>query len=72
MAACNVNSFHITGGWHLGHDVIVTIDRNGDYYIVSTRSTQGYEKLNDYIRSFLFYNGGSELGKRVRFWKEEK
>lgn len=52
IAPCNVNSFHITGGWHIGMDVEFT----------------SIEEMKQTIDNFAYYNCNSELGQRVRFW----
>lgn len=54
IAPCNVNSFHITGGWCLGYKITVT----------------SIVELDQLIDEFRFYNCGPELGQRVRLWQE--
>ena len=52
IAPCNVNSFHIAGGWHIGMRVEFT----------------SIEEMEETIREFSYYNCNNELGNRVRFW----
>jgi hypothetical protein len=62
-----VNSFHITDGWHLGHKILISIGRDGKYYVVSWYNE--YKELEDTLNSFKYYNCNSELGKTVKFWE---
>lgn len=71
ISPSNVNSFHIKDGWHIGHEILITIGRDKDYYVVSRVSNQvynEYEKLETYLNNFKYYNCNSELGQRISFW----
>lgn len=68
MAPNLVNAGNINNGWHLGIDIIVSVDREGNYHVVS-ENAQDDEQLHSYINSFLYYNGNRELGKSVKFWE---
>lgn len=68
IAPNKVNSFHITNGWCLGMDVLLTSDRQGNAYYVSFNALE-VEPLEEMINSFACYNCNSELGKGVRFWQ---
>src|SRR4051794_1293369 len=66
VAPSNVNSFHITGGWHLGHLITISQGRDGEYYVVSWHNE--YEKLSTWLNAFAVYSCVAELGKRPVFW----
>jgi hypothetical protein len=74
IAPSNVNSYHITGGWHLGHDVLITIDQQKNYVVVNryydVENPMSWEwmYLGEYLDVFKYNNCHNELGKQVRFW----
>lgn len=74
IAASNVNSGNINSNWNLGIEIII-IDgkkhglQNNAPYVVHSYD-EGVSLLSDVLNDFMYYNCDSELGKRVRFWKE--
>jgi hypothetical protein len=75
IAPCNVNSYHITGGWHLGMHLEIQWDKPSNTYYVffshEHKSCFQTRKLEDVLNEFLYYNCNSELGKRIRYWSEQ-
>ena len=52
IAPSNVNSMHISSGWHIGMRVEFT----------------SIEEMEKALSEFSYYNCNSELGMRIRFW----
>lgn len=65
IAPSNVNSYHIDGGWHIGHEITIRKD-NFHYFVWNGKESQ---ELESYLNNFKHYNCNSELGYRIRFWQ---
>jgi hypothetical protein len=75
IAPYNVNSFHINGGWHIGHSVLITIDRNDSFYEVNpyymkTNGSKDCVLLAERLHNYAWNNCSAELGHRVKFWED--
>jgi hypothetical protein len=68
IAPNKVNSGNINSGWHLGMNLKITIDRENNFYVVASSYHQ-WEKLEDTLSEFVYYNCMPALGSTVRFWK---
>lgn len=70
----NVNSMHVTGGWRLGVEVLLTQGRDDKFYVVNHFSYdhelyEPYCELEEWIADYKYHNCQKELGKRVQFWE---
>lgn len=78
IAPYKVASSHIANGWRLGMKITIhlveELDHSQGYYVFGYDDTgiRRANKLDDYLESFIRNNGNSQLGYRVRFWKEVK
>lgn len=66
ISPSKVSPEHLVGGWGLG--MFVKIKQIGDNYILVKES--GNYPLELYLHMFKMSNCNSELGYRVRFWRE--
>lgn len=72
----NVNSLHVTGGWRLGVNVLITQGRDEKFYIVNEHFNlepnplyEPFAELEDWITDYKHWNCVKELGRRVQFWE---
>lgn len=68
LAPCNVNAFHVCGGWHIGMRVEWKLEAIG--IGPSARALKNW--INEQREMFCYYNCVPKLGMRVSFWQEVK
>jgi hypothetical protein len=66
-----VNEYHINNGWHIGTSIMITCDREENFYHVTPLGDIGMNvlPLNQYLARYEYYNCNNELGNRIRFWE---
>ncbi|MED3430936.1 hypothetical protein P4488_17880, partial [Bacillus thuringiensis] len=63
VAPNKVAEFHVNQGWHLGVQINVMTNDNGDLFV------GGQHLLTRYLENFQYHNCNNEVGTGVAYWE---